>query len=270
MDKTAIQEIQKATAVSELAKQLTGADSLLAAKDSETDIVSLEKYMGGRSRFRGTMETKSLGDFVRYVGDGEGAQCFIDADNMGARVFFNLGTTEQPGHGDNQAVLKTERTSAFREVFSMHDSRISQKTLAEWLEDWKDFLEVTDQEGDSMTVVQAVAAVRRITIKASAEKTHEERDFGATRSAMEEIEAKSAERMPAYFHFTCAPCDCLQLRTFNLRMSVITSGDKPTLSLRLVQLEAMQEAIIEEFKEKLQSMLPEAVSTFIGSFKIAS
>lgn len=268
MDKTAIQEIQKASVAGALADQLAETDALVAALPGDFHLEGLERFMDGRNRFRGNMATGSMADYVRYVAENGKSQCFVDAENMKAKVFFNLGTQNNPGHGDNTATLQLEKTSPLRAVLSMNGLKLSQKGLAEWLEDWKESLEVVDQHGESMTLAQAVAAVRRITIKAKAESTHTDSDFGASRSAMEEVEAKAEDRLPNIFSFRCVPYEGLDERAFTLRMSVITTGEKPQLSTRIVQLEKAQEDMAEEFKGKLADQLPEEVSVYIGSFSV--
>jgi len=57
-------------------------------------------------------------------------------------------------------------------------------------------------------------------------------DFNTKRSAMEEIEAKSAGKLPGFVHFTCQPYDALDAITVRLRLSVLTGGDEPLFRLR--------------------------------------
>ncbi|ECF9255800.1 DUF2303 family protein, partial [Salmonella enterica] len=56
-------------------------------------------------------------------------------------------------------------------------------------------------------------------------------------------------------------------RVFSLRNSLLT-GDEPRFVLRIVQLEAQEEAIANEFRDLLISKFDgESVETFIGNFK---
>ena len=270
MNEAAIKEIQKGHAVEAANNHLSSTDTPVVAVPDDFAVHDLEQYMLGRSRFRGVMKTGSMRDFVRYVGENGEAQCFVDAEKMSAKVFFNLGDQESPGHGDNTASLKLETTSPYRALLGMDGQKLSQKTLAEWLEDWKEHLTVKDQDGGDMSMAQAIAAVRRITIKAKAESTHTDSDFGASRSAMEEVEAKAEDRMPSTFIFTCTPYEGLDERPLTLRMSVITGGEKPVLSTRIVQLEKAQEEMAEEFKDKLSDQLFSEVQVYIGSFSVAA
>lgn len=76
-------------------------------------VESLERFEPERFRFRGSMSTTSISDFVRYAAgyanEAEPARCFIDADNMTARSVFNIGTLANPGHADNVASITLKR-----------------------------------------------------------------------------------------------------------------------------------------------------------------
>ncbi|HFD6681250.1 TPA: YfdQ family protein [Providencia alcalifaciens] len=234
------------------------------------EIVNLERYQNGRYRFRGSLKTTSINDFVKYsVGysDAPGVRCFIDAEDMIARTIFNLGTIEYPGHADNSALIVLKKTSPFSAVLSVNGRKQGQKELAEWLEDWRDHLLAFDADGNVLDIKQAIGAVRRITIESSRSSDHEDSDFSARRSVMENVEAKSKDIMPAAFEFKCTPYDELQERAIKLRYSILTSQDTPTLVLRIVQLENLQELMAQEFRDILSAKFEETqIETFIGNF----
>lgn len=119
-----------------------------------TGIESLERFSSERFRFRGAMETTSIDDFVRYSSgyakEDEKARCFIDADNMLARSIFNIGTLDNPGHADNVASIKLKKTAPFRALLSINGDHLNQKQIAEWLEDWSDYLIAFDADGNTM------------------------------------------------------------------------------------------------------------------------
>ncbi len=234
------------------------------------EIVNLERYQNGRYRFRGSLKTTSINDFVKYsVGysDAPGVRCFIDAEDMTARTIFNLGTIEYPGHADNSALIVLKKTSPFSAVLSVNGRKQGQKELAEWLEDWRDHLLAFDADGNVLDIKQAIGAVRRITIESSRSSDHEDSDFSARRSVMENVEAKSKDIMPAAFDFKCTPYDELQERAIKLRYSILTSQDTPTLVLRIVQLENLQELMAQEFRDILSAKFEETqIETFIGNF----
>lgn len=236
-----------------------------------TGIESLERFSSERFRFRGAMETTSIDDFVRYSSgyakENEKARCFIDADNMLARSIFNIGTLDNPGHADNVASIKLKKTAPFRALLSINGDHLNQKQIAEWLEDWSDYLIAFDADGNTMKIAQAAQAVRRITIQQTNASDHEDGDFSGKKSLMQSIEASSKDVMPVAFEFKCVPYEGLGERAFSLRNSLLKSND-PVFVLRIVQLEAQEEAIANEFRDLLIGKFDgKPVEAFIGTFK---
>ncbi|WP_439234166.1 YfdQ family protein [Klebsiella pneumoniae] len=236
-----------------------------------TSIESLERFAVERFRFRGAMDTTSIDDFVRYsvayAQEEEKARCFIDADNMLARSIFNIGTLDNPGHADNVASIKLKKTAPFRALLEINGDHLNQKQIAEWLEDWSDYLLAFDAGGNTMTIAQAAQAVRRVTIQQATQADHEDSDFSGKKSLMQSIEASSKEVMPVAFEFKCVPYEGLGERRFSLRNSLLKSSD-PVFVLRIVQLEAQEEAIANEFRDLLTGKFDgKPVETFIGNFK---
>lgn len=240
------------------------------AKPDGLEIVNLEKYQHNRYRFRGSLKTTSISDFVKYsigYSYADAVRCFIDAEDMSAKTIFNLGTIDAPGHADNSAVIGLKKTSPFSAVLSVNGRKQGQKELAEWLEDWREFLLAFDAEGNVLDIKQAIGAVRRITIESSRSSDHEDSDFSANRSVMESVEAKSKDIMPAVFEFKCTPYEELQERAIKLRYSILTSHDTPALILRIVQLENLEEQMAQEFRDLLASKFEGTqIETFIGNF----
>ena len=73
--------------------------------------------------------------------------------------------------------------------------------------------------------------------------------------------------MPVAFEFKCVPYEGLDERRFSLRNSLLKSGE-PVFVLRIVQLEAQEEAIANEFRDLLiEKFTDKPVETFIGNFK---
>lgn len=236
-----------------------------------TSVESLERFSFERFRFRGAMDTTSIDDFVRYsvayAQEEEKARCFIDADNMLARSIFNIGTLDKPGHADNVASIKLKKTAPFRALLAINGDHLNQKQIAEWLEDWSDYLLAFDAGGNTMTIAQAAQAVRRVTIQQATQADHEDSDFSGKKSLMQSIEASSKEVMPVAFEFKCVPYEGLGERRFSLRNSLLKSSD-PVFVLRIVQLEAQEEAIANEFRDLLVGKFDgKPVETFIGNFK---
>ncbi|WP_310607216.1 YfdQ family protein [Buttiauxella brennerae] len=237
----------------------------------DVSVESLERFGFTRFRFRGAMDTTSIDDFVRYsVGYAsaeEPARCFIDAQNMSARSVFNIGTLDNPGHADNVSTIKLKQTAPFRALLAINGDRLNQKQIAEWLEDWSDYLTAFDADGKTMSIAQAAQAVRRITIQQATQADHEDGNFSGKKSLMESIEATSKDVMPVAFEFKCVPYEGLGERAFSMRNSLLKSSE-PCFVLRIVQLEAQEEAIANEFRDLLIGKFNEKpVETFIGNFK---
>lgn len=231
-------------------------------------IVDLERFQAGRSRFRGTYSTHSLADFSAYVVERAalGAWGFIDQDAMSCVLLFNLGTADVPGHADDRAVLKLKPTAGYTAAQQIGGRGISQKDLSDWIEDWHQYLTPVDEAGNAIPVAKAIAAVRTITIKASSESETTVGETSASRSAMDQIEARSKETLPVSLQFSTVPFEGLTEQVITLRLSVITSGAVPVLKLRWVGEEVQREDIAQEFKSVLQEKIGEAAVLSLGAF----
>ncbi len=269
LDASAINQIRDMSLAGELIGDLSKADCPVVAVPDGVKLQSLEYLRNGRFRFRGKMTTASVPDFVRYCKEYEGAgvRCFINADDMAAITVFNLGTLAEPGHADNTARLKLKKTAPFSSLLEIDGRKKGQKELAEWLEDWNEYLLAFTADGEVLDIKKAVAGVRQITIESMTSQDHEENDFSGKRSLMQSVEAKSKVTMPAAFEFKCIPFEGLAERRIRLRYSVLTGGDAPVLILRIVQLEAVLEQIASKFRDLLVAQFDgTSVETFIGEF----
>lgn len=263
MDANAIEKIES------LALAAAGANRI----DADTpavilggNIKTLEHLQSGRSRFRGAFTTNALSEFAGYVKAHTGGHGFIDADEFSARVFHNLGDTVEPGHADWTSTLTLEPTAAYAALQTIEGRALTQKQVVEWVEDWSSQLRAKfGAESDAVSITQALAAIRNLTISAKSDVTHTDKDFGASRSALEEIEAKAQGGIPSHLLFTCEPYLGFSSREFALRLSVVT-GDKPALTLRIVSKEAVAEDIAREFKSRLLEEIGDAATMTIGNF----
>ncbi|EAY4770991.1 DUF2303 family protein [Salmonella enterica] len=268
LDNTAIQEIVNLSTAAFYPDPIKHTDCPAVLVPSGVKTYDLERLMANRYRFRGDMNTTCIEDFVQYSKGyaGEGVRCFIDADEMSATTVFNIGTLDKPGHADNRAHLQLKKTSPFRSLLEVNGTKYRQKSMAEWLEDWIDFLTAYDAEGQAMNIKQAVSAVRKITIEATRNADYEDQDMSAKRSVMESVEAKSKDVMPSYFEFECIPYEGLTNRKFRLRFSILTS-DEPILVVRIIQLETAEESMAKEFRNLLVGKFDgQQIETFIGNF----
>jgi uncharacterized protein YfdQ (DUF2303 family) len=271
LDSSAIEQVKDLVLSGHHLSDIEKLDCPTVTLPSDVELHSLERFTLKRFRFRGAMHTTSIDDFVRYsvgyASEAEPARCFINAEDMSARSIFNIGTLDNPGHADNSASIELKKTAPFRALLGIDGNRLSQKQIAEWLEDWSDYLTAFDAAGETMAIAQAATAVRRVSIQQVNQADHEDDDFSGKKSLMQSIEASSKDVMPVAFEFKCVPYEGLGERRFKLRNSLLKSGE-PCFVLRIVQLEAQEEEIANEFRDLLVGKFDgKPVETFIGSFK---
>ncbi|NBA95543.1 YfdQ family protein [Pseudomonas sp. R5(2019)] len=266
LTKEAVQLITD-TALQAAGKQLATKTPTVVLPDG-CQVVTLEKWQAGRSRFRGIYSTHSLADFSAYVAGRAipTAKGFIDQDEMTCTLLFNLGDDVSPGHADDRAVLKLKASAGYKAAQAIGGRAMSQKDLSDWIEDWHQYLNATDDAGNTMTIAKAIAAVRTITIKAASESDHTVSETSASRSTLDQIEARSKETLPTALLFNVIPFEGLTEQQINLRVSVITSGAQPVLKLRWVGEEVQREDIAQEFKTVLQDKIGSNAALSLGAF----
>lgn len=241
-------------------------------------IESLEHLETTRKRYRGAFATPSLPAFVQHIEHVKESvldtaapgqfQGFVDTDTMSARVFFNLGAASAPGHGDHHATLNLKPTAAYAAVIAATSKPHSQRSLHDFLEDFREHLvPVYGEEPDATRMASALAAIRDINVQTARTVQNEVRDMGNTASAMERIDASSRLTLPTGFQFVCVPYEGLGLRTLQLRLGVNTGNDTLALVLRLQQAEKVTEAIATEVVNLLTDKVGTSVALTVGTFK---
>lgn len=231
--------------------------------------IDLEQYLPTRRRFRGSFSTTSVEDFCLYANDHDAGVIFIDTDKsrMSARAYFDLGSQDAPGHAEHTANLRLDPTPAYAAALAINGERLKQSQLAEFIEDWLPHLTVLHND-EVQNPLQAIQAVRNIVINATAAASHSEHNFGATRSAMEEVEAKSSvHQLPTHIAFTFIPHIGFEPIDVIFRVAVIADKEAPRLTLRWVQQDIQQEAIGENLKEMITSDLAQnGCPVYTGNF----
>lgn len=281
MDKSAIEQIQKSASITSAKEAVEAIAEMpgimpVVALPQDFQLHYMEHHLHTRFRFRGSFATQSLAAFGAYAQQHalpEPQAAFIDAENMRAKLVLNLGNQEAPGHCDNTASIRLEKTAAYKALLAIVDREKSQQEIAEFIEDWRlNLLAWGDSDADDaregIPIVKALQAVRSITIEAISKHDSDVRNFGQTSTGMDSIDAKSQHTLPAQFEFVCEPYHELPARTFTLRLSIITR-QKPALVLRIVRQERHDEEMAEEFKSLIENQLsthsPDA-QTYIGTF----
>lgn len=258
-DKESIELLQEGASISQ------ASNAVAYAFESNHQVVALpvhfkehdlEQYLPRRRRARGTVTTEALASFAEYfTGHAEaGATVFVDKDAMKAVGVLNLGKSAEPGHADNKAVLALKSVTAydaFRKIANGQGQ--TQAAVAEWMEDWQDLILCSSHADDGELETQcigigrAIAAIRAITIEAARKVESEEGQLSASRSAFESVKASSRHTLPTHIYFKTEPYVGLQERTFVLRLGILTTGDKTSIVLRPVKIEAHEQEMAEEF-----------------------
>lgn len=270
IEKTAIEHLQKSANMLELDQKLQeqNTNSTLMLIPEGFKVKDLEEHMQHRDSYRFSFNTKSIEDFVEYSAefDKEGAKCFVDSDSMSAKVIFDIGTEEVPSHQRNKAGLQLDKSSAYKKILSIHGDHMIQREASDFIEDFAEFMTIATDSGEAMTVAQAANAINSITIESARSLSSEVGDFANSMSATEREEIKGASKFPSRIGFVCIPFLGLDKRSFTIKISILTGGDRPKLSFRIIQLEPQQEDIAKEFKENLVEKFKDSkLKTFIGT-----
>lgn len=248
-------------------ERATAPDAVVAP--STMGVHDLEKYLPHRRRMRARFETRAIAAFADYLSEHQNfAPIFVDDANATAKCVIDLGDAVDPGHCDHTATLTLKHTALWAAICAADGAAMSQRTLADWIEDWRHALRAFDApDGNEIPLGRAVTAIRTINIKAAVDVGHTVGDMKETRSAFQSVEASSPEGLPAVFVATVKPYEELPEREVTLRVSVMT-GDSPSLKLRIVARGVLEEAIGLDFVNKLRASLSTSQSVLLG--KIAT
>lgn len=273
MEKETIVHIAADAAIQTINKQLIDLDRCVMAVPESAKIVDLEPYFDLRRRFRGTFKTESITAFANYCHDNVredvAAGCYVDSERMQAQAVMDLGNPHVAHHGDHTAVLSLKKTAAYSALLALNESTLSQKALAEWMEDWLPHLAARRDLETTLPITQAIANIRHVTIKATSQRDSVESNYSSTRSGLEQIDADSEQRpLPAFLEFTCIPYHELEERTFMVRVGLLTGNDDPAFRLRIIQLEQQQEDMADEFAGILKSAIDGSVPVTIGTLNL--
>ena len=274
LDATAILQLQQAItteAVSTAVRVAYEHPGAVVFVPNNFDRHDLEKLLPNRRRARGVMNTSDIEAFATYSEEHaeDGATVFIDADAMSARAVLNLGTSEEPGHADNVGVLKLKQTAAYTALLQIGNGRhLSQQSAAEFLEDWAEEVECFGENSGEINHGAAVAALRKLTIDTARKVESSEGQLSASLSVMEQVKASSENPIPTTIYFNCVPFHGLDKRLFVLRLAVHTAGDKPTLSLRIKNLEGHQEEMAQEFAGNVREVIANQIPVVIGTYAV--
>lgn len=269
IQKEAIDRIAELANHNTLAAGLSNVAHRTVALPGDYNLHDLEHLLPHRTRARGRYETTSIQDFCTYPGAaGKGtAVVFVNPEQMTATAIYNLMEDDQPGHCDDLATLGLKKTAAFTALLAVNGARMEQRQIAEWLEDWQSQI-TAKSAGEEISMSQALSAIRNLTIESVRRRESQENNFSSTQDSFDKIEATSGGRqLPDQFRFSCTPYEGLAERSFALRLSITTGGDKPCYTLRMIALETQEEAMAAEFAEQIsQGLSDEQATVRVGKF----
>lgn len=269
----ALREGIEATAVHHAAQEAIVSGLGVTALHEDMQVNDLEAFLPQRRRQRGTFATAYVAPFCQYaqVHADKGATVFVDAGEMTAHAALDLGSIEAPGHVDHHARLQLKSTAAFDALMTFTGRTHKQQAVAEWLEDWAPHVGLEFFHGtESITMGQALAAVRRITIESARKVDSEQQQLSANRTAFESVQATSKDPMPTIIYVRTQAYADLAERLFVLRLAIHTGDSVPTLALRIQNMEQHTEDMGRELAELVSKTIGGAMPVLLGKYSKAS
>lgn len=271
MELDALEKLQEAAQIEQL---------LAAIKDGAPaapvphgfELRSLEKYYPVRDRFRGSLKTTQVATFTGYLRTWESTcPVFINPERMEAAAYLDLGDANKPGHCGHSAGLSLTKTAPYIALLKLSSApRNSQREAVELIEDHWDHWRALREDGSEIPLEKALAALRRVNIKARRDSDHSVGNLSQTRSTLESVEASSEQGIPHRLVFRCKPYQDLSERDFICRVGISPQEDECLIIIKPIGLEAHAEAMADEFAELLKTELADTSSPlYIGTFNPA-
>lgn len=225
----------------------------------KAQLVSLEKYLPQPVRQRATYKTARLVDFVNYLREsaaGISSAVFIDERKAVAILDHDLVANEESGWSQHRAHLNLKETPEYAALLAIVNTPRTQRQILDWLEDWPTVITAHDEEDNPIYYPLALAAIRKIEIKADASRTQEEGDFKAARTALEKIELINLENnRPAYFIVHAPLFEDTNEQRLRVRLSLRTGDKEPALVLRIQAHETHLRAVTDEIEGRINAEL---------------
>jgi uncharacterized protein YfdQ (DUF2303 family) len=269
MDHTAIKRIEELAAANSC--DLTEQHIPAIVTPSGCDIKSLEHLMERPAHQRVHYTTERLEDFCVYVKEeslSEGnTAVFVAPDGSGAEGIIDFGMHDTPLWGHHKAALAMHHSPEYAGLLAACARDLDQRALVDWLEDWSHTVQPLMNDETALSIPQAIQMIRKVDLKATANKTSDIGNFAEGRSTMEQIEAKCGDGAPpAVFGVTCQPYPHTRTRTIRARLSLKTSAGAPMFRLRIIGKEALEKEIAEEVELEIKTRLDGSdVRLFVGS-----
>jgi uncharacterized protein YfdQ (DUF2303 family) len=283
-----MEQIGNAKLADQINNQLQRSDIHAVILPRELQVTRTDAFLQRPLHFTGRFDTSITEEFAQYTNDQESADVFIDNDQMRAVAFFDFGTDDYPENRYHTASIQLQKTADFNSLLTECSSSrvITQRDFVAWLEEYQSNIKTyakeikTGLQPAPINLSKAVNAIRNTIVKVEAEAVSKTEDHSESTSAFASIELKNYGNTPAYLDFTCTPYHGLflpvqatnqnddenTLRTFRVRISVITNSEKPKFSLKILNHERHEEEMTKAFKTQIKDQLDEVVTVRIGTF----
>lgn len=259
MDSTAIKRIEELT----IAGNHPDTDIPSIVLAGGNTLASLERYSNHPARHRAVVNTRRIDDFVRYAQDQliSTSVLFIDPDTLNAKLVFDYDG-QWGEHIQNLELVYTPPYALVKTPVNFNQAQ-----MREFIEDWDNLLTAHDAEGNAIPLSAALQALMKVEIKETTTTTSELTDFKATRSGLEEVEAKGlSASLPASLTLNTPLFEGMDPRAIVMRLSVkqgpeVKGKPTPDFGLRIQAHDRLKDEVIQELETKLKAI---EVDTFIG------
>lgn len=236
------------------------------ATPAGVELRSLEPYLDFPIRNKNKFTTGTPTAFNEYANEyaDDNSVLFIDDDKIRALAIFDYGTKSAANWKNNTALYAPEGQPEYEALLRINRQRLSQKTMAEFIEDYGYCIEGIDSKGDKLFYETLSQLIRNIKMLHTSHREHAVEDYSAGMTAMETIDAKSKDgALPQGFIMTCSPHEEFEERAFSVRFSISTDKDNPRLIPRIISLDQHKQEMIAEARDLLASS--SINRTFVGT-----
>jgi uncharacterized protein YfdQ (DUF2303 family) len=268
VDKTAIQEINAQNSLKAINGYLVDKDNDVIALPEGSSLHDLTQFDSVKRWFTGRYKTTSLEGFLGYVNDNIKNGCseiFISVEDMSACAIFDLYTIEKaPARAEHQALLKMKATPEYQAIkdlcggvkHSVRDDKLSQREMAEWMEEWREFITPVDSSDKEINIARAINAIRGMTVEASRKMESSVGDMSESRSTLDRIDAKGKEVTVAGFIAEDIYCySDLQPKTLKVKFSIITDAEKIAFKARMLLQDKVKEELGQDLADKINASI---------------
>ena len=228
----------------------------------------LEKLLPRPVRRRSTFSSQRLRSFLEYLAEfaspGE-TVVFANEEGDAAQAIIDYGSNANPGWGSHRAHLEMFKTPEFEAVEALCERPRTQREFVEWLEDWSHLVRLATASEEWLSVTDAIKSVRAVKMSALAEIVSKEADFETTKSALEQISAKSENgELPATIRAELQVYHDTSALDIKVRVSIVTTQKEPAFRFRIVGLEAIKDEVTLEIASLIQKGAPSGVPVYVG------